>query len=340
MLLLSETSRCQFAHSSNDFKHDAHSDLIFCVAYKTSTNTGEHALSSSLLYSSTNFFEGDGKVENFGIGQNAPGVLAFAIVGKYAVVALGDLSTGNDDETLLYVSVDTKTWAKAQFPHASSVRLKENGYTIVESTIHSLGVDVVLQGQRTIGTLFVSNSNGTFFVESLRDTNRNGMGFIDFEKISGVDGVGLANIVANAQEVEGRGAQKTLRSLITFDDGSSWSPIEAPRVDVNGDRVGCDPGHDGCSLHLHSVTEPHNFGPIFSSPVPGFVMGVGSIGKTLLPYEDCDTFLSTDAGLSWKMAHRGTYKYKFGDSGSIILAVNDEDGVDNVVYSLDMGESW
>ena len=55
-LLLSETSRCQFAHSSKDFKHEAHHDLIYCVAFDTTTNTGTHALSSSRLFASTDFF--------------------------------------------------------------------------------------------------------------------------------------------------------------------------------------------------------------------------------------------------------------------------------------------
>lgn len=120
---------------------------------------------------------------------------------------------------LLYVTVDAKTWAKAQFPHASSARLRENAYTIVESTTHSLGVDVVLEDHRSVGTLFVSNSNGTYFVESLKDTNRNEAGYVDFENLYGVDGVGIANIVRNAQEVESRNTPKQLSSRITFDDG-------------------------------------------------------------------------------------------------------------------------
>ncbi|KAF5379599.1 hypothetical protein D9757_009216 [Collybiopsis confluens] len=337
--LLSDTTQCTFAHSSADFKHEAHEDLIYCVAYDTQSDNGRHSLSSSRLFSSTTFFESDKKVEALGIGKNARGVFAFAIVSKFAVVALKDLSSTNHGDVQLYVSIDTKTWARAEFPHADSAKLREDAYTIVESTTHSLGVDVVLQGQGGIGTLFVSNSNGTFFVQSLRDTNRNEQGFVDFENLYGVEGVGLANVVANAAEVEGRGSPKLLKSLITFDDGSSWSPLKAPSTDVDGSRIHCE-NDDDCALHLWSVTAPHNFGRIFSSPAPGFVMGVGSIGKTLLPYEDCDTFLSTDAGLTWKMVRKDAHKYEFGDSGSIILAVNDEDGVSEVVYSLDMGKSW
>ena len=53
-----------------------------------------------------------------------------------------------------------------------------------------------------------TSSNGTFFVESLKDsdTNRNDimMGYVDFETIYGVEGVGLANIVRNVKDVEGR----------------------------------------------------------------------------------------------------------------------------------------
>lgn len=112
-------------------------------------------------------------------------------------------------------------------------------------------------------------------------------------------------------------------------------------MDSEGKRISCNTADlNECSLHLHSVTAPHNFGRIFSSPAPGFVMGVGSIGSHLKPYEDCDTFLSSDAGLTWRMVRMDAHKYEFGDQGSIMVAVNDEEGVDTVRYSTNMGKDW
>ncbi|KAG5717203.1 hypothetical protein E4T56_gene15336 [Termitomyces sp. T112] len=226
--LLSETSHCQFAHSNKAFKTDVPKELIFCVAFDTSTNTGSHSLSSSRLFSSTDFFEKEIKVEDLGIGKNAKGVIAFAIVSKYALVAMRDMSPGNTGEMVLYVSLDGMAWAKAQFPHASSAQLRENAYTVVESTSYSLAVDVVLHDRASIGTLFMSNSNGTFFVESLKDTNRNERGFVDYERIYGVDGIGLANVVSNAKDVEAHGTIKQLKTVITFDDGSSPPSLSSP----------------------------------------------------------------------------------------------------------------
>ena len=121
----------------------------------------------------------------------------------------------------MYVSLDGNTWSHAKFPHGSSSKLFENAYTIVESTTHSLAVDVLTHTRSTVGTLFVSNSNGTHFVESLKNTNRNDVGYVDFEDILGVEGVGIANVVENAEDVDGRGQTKRLGSVITFDDGAS-----------------------------------------------------------------------------------------------------------------------
>ena len=69
-------------------------------------------------------------------------------------------------------------------------------------------------------------------------------------------------------------------------------------------------------------------------------MGVGSIGPVLRPYEDSNTFLSTDAGVTWTMVLPEAHKYEFGDQGGIIVAVNDEETVDFVSYSTDLGKTW
>ncbi|KAF9245435.1 hypothetical protein BU15DRAFT_59022 [Melanogaster broomeanus] len=85
------------------------------------------------------------------------------------------------------------------------------------------------------------------------------------------------------------------------------------------------------------MTDPHNFGRISA---PGLVMDVGSIRKQLARYEECDSFLSADAGLSWNMAHKNVYMYEFGDSGSILVIVNDEEMTDCMSYSTDFGATW
>jgi hypothetical protein len=69
-------------------------------------------------------------------------------------------------------------------------------------------------------------------------------------------------------------------------------------------------------------------------------MGVGSIGPALRSYVESDTFLSTDAGVTWTMVLPEAHKYEFGDQGGIIVAVNDEETVNFVRYSTDLGNTW
>jgi hypothetical protein len=56
--------------------------------------------------------------------------------------------------------------------------------------------------------------------------------------------------------------------------------------------------------------------------------------------EDCDTFLSTDAGLTWSMIQESAHKYEFGDQGSILVIADDEEATDHVHYSYDGGSTW
>jgi len=67
---------------------------------------------------------------------------------------------------------------------------------------------------------------------------------------------------------------------------------------------------------------------------------VGNVGGYLKPYDECDTFMSADAGVSWKMIRSGAYKYEVGDQGSLLVLVNDEEATDVVEYSTDYGKTW
>lgn len=68
------------------------------------------------------------------------------------------------------------------------------------------------------GNILKSNSNGTFYGVSLEHVNRNEWGFVDFEKMIGLDGIALVNVVANPDVVPLTG-EKVLQSRITHNDG-------------------------------------------------------------------------------------------------------------------------
>lgn len=364
--MLEDTSKCLWAHAAKEAALDIPKELIYCVAYeigptnekeesflekleKMASSGGLRSVTDSRLYSSKDFFKNDKTFVDMGIGKGARGVVGVGSVKGYIVAALkpglfgsesSKSSAGqNGDEMLLYVTSDGATWHKGLFPHGHGLR--ENAYTIVESTKHSIMVDVLTDPAAASGTLFSSDSEGTNYVKSLEHTNRNIAGIVDFEKLEGIEGVALANIISNVEEVDARTAGKRLQTKITLDDGASWQFLQAPSVDHKGKNVKCDTDHSSvCSLHLQSVTQVRNYGRVFSSSAPGIVMGVGSIGEYLQPYDECDTFISTDAGQTWRMVKDGAHKYEFGAVGSILVMVDDEDATDEMLYSFDFGKTW
>ena len=71
------------------------------------------------------------------------------------------------------------------------------------------------------GTILKSNSNGTYFGISLEYVNRDKGGYVDFEKMVGLDGIALVNIVSNPEEAKISG-RKILQSRITHNDGECF----------------------------------------------------------------------------------------------------------------------
>ncbi|PVI08157.1 vacuolar protein sorting/targeting protein 10 [Periconia macrospinosa] len=267
-------------------------------------------------------------------------VVEFATMSEFIIVA----TKGDDGKSLnLQASLDAKTFAEAKFPPKFEVD-HQTAYTVLDSSTHSVFLHVTVNGvrDREYGSIIKSNSNGTSYVMSLTHVNRNTAGYVDFEKMQGIEGVALANIVTNVEDVEKSGAGKNKQTRITHNDGADWEPLQAPKVDSEGKSYGCDVSNkEKCGLHLHGYTERADARETFSSPTAvGIFMGVGNVGDKLTTMGEASTFITTDGGLSWKEAKKGSYAWEFGDQGSVIVLVRRGKDTDHLFYTLDMGETW
>lgn len=264
---------------------------------------------------SDDFFETE-KEPRLSGDRTVNGIIDLAAVKKYLVTAA---KSEGSYELGLYVTDDAATWHRAEF---GKHKLEEDAYTILESTNYSIQVDVMTQKKTTIGAIYASNSNGTYFTKNIEHTNRDAGGRVDFEKIVGIQGIYLANVVDNWQDVTTKFDEKRVKTQITFDDGRTFHQVKA----------------DGKDLHLHSVTNMRNIGRVFSSPAPGIVMGVGNTGKQLKSRADGDLYISDDAGVTWTQALDGPYKHEIGNNGAVVVAVDDDEPTDEILYSTSHGK--
>jgi hypothetical protein len=310
---------CLWAKSSERFliDQDKHDDRILCI---TRGKYSDRSKDNRLLISDDYFETSHEPVMSS--SRTVQGMTNMASVKGYFVAAA---KSDHSNELSLYVTDDTETWHHAQFGEG---KIEEDAYTILESTNYSIQVDVMTNKFAFMGSLYTSNSNGTYFSKNIEHTNRNDLGYVDFEKISNIQGIVMVNVVDNAKEAANPFQTKKLKSQISFDDGRTFEPLKVKDTDDD--------------LHLHSVTDLHNSGRVFSSPAPGLVMGVGNTGSSLGKYTDGDLWVSDDAGLTWEIALQEAHKYEFGDQGSVLVAVYDEGDTDKIMYSLKHGrkDTW
>ena len=89
---------------------------------------------------------------------------------------------------------------------------------------------------------------------SIDYVHRNEEGYIDFEKMIGLDGIALINIVANPHEATISGKAE-IQTRITHNDGGTWKPLKPPKVDCQGNKYECNnavsanlsPSHRKCN---------------------------------------------------------------------------------------------
>ncbi|KAI9798973.1 MAG: vacuolar protein sorting/targeting protein PEP1 [Piccolia ochrophora] len=328
-LLRYHTRGCNFARASELFStaHEMmNEDRIFCVVQgRFSPFRKDYR-----LVRSDNYFT-DEVEPNLEPGRTVKGLVSVAEAKRFMVAAAKAEGTS---EMALYVTNDSETWHRAVFP--VDHRVEQDAYTLLESTSYSIQLDVMnTKPSSAMGILMTSNSNGTYFTQNIEHTNRNVEGLVDFEQMTGIQGIILVNRVKNWEEVEQYGAlskydifhegrEKQVQSRISFDDGRNFHGLSAGKKD----------------LHLHSVTNLHNSGRVFSSPAPGLVMGVGNTGEYLKPYDKGDLYISDDAGETWRLALEGPHKHEFGDSGSVLVALPAKEKNDKILYSIDHGKHW
>lgn len=313
--LLDNAVKCNYVSKSFELKED----LIYC-----STSDGNLMKLESILD-----YSGGSKV----LFDN---ILDYAVKPNFVLVAT---LTEDKKELRAKVTADGETFAAAEFPNDFKVEA-QTAYTILESGSHSIFMHVTTDKleNHERGALLKSNSNGTSYVLSLNEVNRNTQGYVDYDRIETIEGVLIANTVNNPSSSE----PKKLKTQISFNDGSQWSYLVPPAIDSEGKKYKCGGSSLAkCSLNLHGFTERPDFRDTFSSSsAVGVLIGVGNVGETLTSYHEAATFLSTDGGLTWKEIRKGVYMWEYGDRGTILVLVKAVEQTNEILYSVDDGASW
>lgn len=317
--LATDVVYCDFVGSSLEESYLPNPNMIFCAI-----KDGH----KQKLVSSTDLFANSQTVyEN---------IVGYAITTKFVVVAV----VASDSRSLeAKVTVDGETFAAAKFPADFTVDVQQ-AYTVLDSLSGSVFMHVTQESKPGFeyGSILKLNSNGTSYILALEAVNRDGRGYVDYDRIEGLEGVIIANTVNNV----GKRSKKALKTRITHNDGAVWDYLQAPAVDSTGKKIGCNPkSPEKCSLNLHGYTEREDIRDTFSSSAAtGLLIGVGNVGETLGDYKDASTFMSNDGGITWREIAKGAHMWEYGDRGTVLVLIKTTESTNSLLYSLDDGFTW
>lgn len=275
--------------------------------------------------------------ENFSeVKTVAEHVIGFATSGSYVVVGKIDEKENNLDAL---VTVDGTTFAAASFPRDLNIDI-DQAFTVLDAESGSIFIHVTTESAKDseLGSILKSNSNGTSYSLTLNNVNRNSMGYVDYDRIEGMEGTIISNVVSNYQNMK---QGKQLKTMISHSDGGQWEYITPPQTDSHKKKYKCSgKSISSCSLNLHGFTEREDYRDTFySESAVGVMVATGNVGPYLTEKKDASTFLTTDGGFTWKEIKSEPYMWEFGDRGSILVLVK-PGKTNKVIFSLNNGKSW
>jgi len=262
------------------------------------------------------------------------------------------------------------------------IDIGEKSYTILDTSEGGVMIQVNHGGDAGpyhagVGHIYISDASGIGYSLSLAYNLRNSNGDCEFDKIRSLEGIYIANqrdpharderyyldhkaereldeysyedeyaeeadhsAIARRKNKSGR-ESSFIRTVITFTKGAIWDYLDAPKVDSLGKPYpGCETKR--CYLHLHGLSNYHNFPPFYSSEQGlGLIMGSGNVGEYLsYEEEDINTFLSRDGGRTWIEAHKGIFIYEIAAHGDLVVIADMTKRSKQVVFSWNEGMSW
>lgn len=323
---LENIGNCWFTKSNPYFK-EGHDANIVCIQKGEEENSNMQN-----IISTTDFFE---TIEEFSDATfRNTWVMNFEVVKSFILLIVSS-DRYLSDSTVLYTSKDGETFYRAFFETEGS----HWRYSVLDSTENALYVSVSGGSLGAMQTdIFRSDSEGRYFRKIFKNVFSNILFMSQVSKVKMLDGVWIASHIDKDTPM-----QKSSKSMITYDDGETWSYLNIT------DSPSCN-NDDECSLHISWLTDRSGSGSFDTGDTPGILVGVGNVGKYLEQnFENFKTFLSRDGGLTWKKVSDSPSVFAFGDVGNIIVLfpidpnMSNKDfhsNVDYFTYSLDQGETW